>query len=158
MLVHRKNMIRVTVGWTNQFIMNNPKIQMSSAQTEFCRAGGDPSKGGVLSPELPPPHPQKKTPKGQSSLGASSKAANWRSLGLHRPVDLHWSCRDLYLQGLVGETYQDFLNDFSSFPFASPHPSPYQEFLICCFIVFFFFFWFWAACSYCFHFNFSLGS
>lgn len=53
MLVHRKNMIRVTVGWTNQFIMNNPNIQMSEGDflcTEWTqqnwsrKAGGDPNK------------------------------------------------------------------------------------------------------------------
>lgn len=131
--------------------MNNPKIQMSSAQTEFSRAGGEQLEEttaregcSALSCHHLIFPPKKRPKKGQSSLGGTSKAANWRSLGLHRSGDLQWNCRDLYLQGLVGETCQGFLNDnHSSFLFASPHPSPCQEFVICCSVGCFFFFFFW---------------
>lgn len=56
MLVHRKNMIRVTVGWTNQFIMNNLKIQMSEGDVfsmqRARQAWRRPQQGGVLSSVL----------------------------------------------------------------------------------------------------------
>ena len=96
MLVHRKNMIRVTVGWTNQFIMNNPEIQMSEGdvlstdwiqQNQRRTAGGDPSKVGcsTLSSDATTSFPQKSL--GQSLPGASSKAANW--VHLEQPSTAH---------------------------------------------------------------------
>lgn len=80
---------------------------MSSAQAGFSRAAGEqleetPAREGcsALSCHHLIPPQKKPQKKGQSSVGASSKAANWVHLEqLHRPGDLHWSCRDLYLQG-----------------------------------------------------------
>lgn len=128
MLVHRKNMIRVTVGWTNQFIMN-PKIQMSEGDAlrtdPIQQNQRRPQQGGTFSPELRCYRLVSPKSLGQSLPGGSSKAANLVHLE---------QLFDLYMWGLSAGS-----GELPGFPqwqllpflFALPHPSPCQEFGIC---------------------------
>lgn len=109
MLVHRKNMIGVTVGWTNQFIMNNLKIQMSEGDvlgTDGIQQNQRrPRQGGrsALSWDATTSFPPKKA-SGRAYQDPAHKLQTgdlWSRLPPHtKPSDLRWSCGDLYLCGL----------------------------------------------------------
>lgn len=146
MLVHRKNMIRVTVGWTNQFIMNNPKIQMSEGDA-LCtdpiqQNQRRPQQGGTFSPELRCYRLVSPKSLGQSLPGGSSKAANLVHLE---------QLFDLYMWGLsAGSGELPGFPQWQLLPSVCPsssQPLPGIWHLFC----------FWAASSYWFYFNSSLG-